>query len=164
MIKTIRMESTTVGDDIADELFDSVYTDSWTSTLIRLLKNYPNTYADLSAFDWREIKGHKSSLLGLTWVLALDRKGCFGDAPGQHLLEDKLVWGSDFPMCLKGINGYKELFDMFWFAIDFANTSFDGFQHPKDHADYKDYLPERDDLFEKLVSVNPRKFLFENDD
>lgn len=118
--------------------------ETWTYRIIRLLKDYPNTYADFSAFDYR-IRGAVNSLGSL---LYLDEQGQLSNPnlrPGQtdHALKDKLLWGSDYPMTVPAFPSYQELFDNFLHAILFNDAEFQ----------------DAESVLENMVCANPSTFL-----
>jgi hypothetical protein len=90
------------------------------------------------------------------WVLAFDRAGRFDDL-GPHKLEDKLLWGSDYPMILdqKKYPDYGSYFSAFLRVI---NSDIEGLEYYA--APDAVQLPETDELLKKLVWNNPEKFLF----
>ncbi len=77
------------------ERFNSIDENSWTYRIIKLLKKYPNTYADISAYDYSKKKHQKT----LVKIFEMDDKGNF-DSEGSYPLVDKLLWGSDVPMVI----------------------------------------------------------------
>jgi len=85
------------GEEGVEDLIDwfGVDKDSWTYYLIRLLKKFPNTYADISAYDFSD----DDACENLQKLLKLDKKGEF-DVEGEYRLSDKLLWGSDVPMVI----------------------------------------------------------------
>ena len=96
--------------------------DSWTYIIIKLLKNYPNTYADISAYEYSK-KEHRNNLIK---IFEKDANGDFGDG---YKLVDKLLWGSDVPMVIstksyreghkdKGESQYKHYFKGFLKTIN----------------------------------------------
>ena len=93
------------GEKGVDDMFEPFRTDkdSWTYMLIKLLKNYPNTFADISAYDYAEDE-HRQNLAK---IFVEDAEGDFGDG---YKLEDKLLWGSDVPMVVSG-DAYREDMD-----------------------------------------------------
>jgi len=109
-------------DELEDMLdpwrLDGIQEGTWTHILIQLLKRHPNTYADVSAYDYSE-RRNRDNLLE---VLERDEHGDFGS--GEYKLEDKLLWGSDVPMIVsdkayredhdaQGEPGYKHYFNSF---------------------------------------------------
>ena len=118
--------------------------DSWTYILIKLLKKYPNTYADISAYDYsKEI--HRNNLVK---IFELDDKNEF---EGEFKLADKLLWGSDVPMVVSGksfknngMSSYKNYFQSFVDTIRLSE-SLSG--------------AKQDVIIKKLTKENPIKFL-----
>jgi predicted TIM-barrel fold metal-dependent hydrolase len=138
------------GETGTEEMFQrrDYNTNSWTYTIIELLKNYPNTYADLSAYDYSSGKHRKN----LRTIFELDVAGAFG--PG-HALADKLLWGSDVPMVISdksyrrnhksdGISEYTAYLKGFTDTINSSTV-----------------LSEIDKstIINKLTEVNPKRFL-----
>jgi len=96
---------------------------SWTYTIIKLLQKYPNTYSDISAYNYGKDKLNDFSN-NLKKVIELDYKGKFKE--GKFKLSDKLLWGSDVPMvlsdeCYEG--HYKNYFSKFEKVVNSANIS-----------------------------------------
>ena len=119
------------GEDGLDDMIDKTIDEkSWSYYLVRLLKKYPNTYADLSAYDFAD----KESCENLKKTLLWDEQGKFykdGDygADGEYKLKDKLLWGSDVPMVIssdsyfetgqgKGTAEYRHLYNRFTKLVD----------------------------------------------
>lgn len=134
---------------VPPRIFDELRKNTWTRSIIRMLKTYPNAYADLSAFDF----GDGEAVASLKWILHFDQQGQFNlpDAP-NHPLIDKLLWGSDYPMTLTGADTtYASLFTEFIEAIN--RTGYSGHQYPP-------AIPlSTANLITRLVCDNPRKFL-----
>ncbi len=142
---------------------------TWTSTIIRMLKLYPNTFADLSAFDYTPAAKH-----ALACILCLDEGGQFdsllpaGTQRG-HKLVDKLMWGTDRPMLLAEGKGkfpnYESQLKAFVDMLDIGSVRrhrypkpmsiFDNISGQPAHS-----FPNQDTWVEKLTSTNPHKFLF----
>lgn len=85
---------------------------SWSKVVVSLLKKYPNTYADLSAFNFAS----RSACNALKKLLEVDER----DQSGGYRLRKKLLWGSDIPMVIpaksfkkKGVSAYGHLYDRF---------------------------------------------------
>lgn len=143
------------GDDYTDEQRTySPNKSGWTHDIIRLLKRYDNTYADLSAFDWRD----RHAVASLLWVLHWDGNHQQFDEDGypNHQLVDKLLWGSDIPMVLDTYSDYKDYFSCFQKAI----------VKPEELVGSKYTIPEGQDrekyhdLIKKIAYTNPMKFHF----
>jgi len=133
--------------------YDSINPGSWTWTIIKLLKKHENTFSDISAFNFKDRK----AVFSLGWLLCLDRSGEF-DELGDYRLEDKLLWGSDYPMILSNFNTYDEMMKGFVSAMDIGNLSYENYETPREK--YGENLPNQADLIEKLTEKNPKKFLF----
>jgi predicted TIM-barrel fold metal-dependent hydrolase len=88
-------------------------TGTWAPIIVSLLKTYPNTYADLSAFNFASTGACKA----LKKLLERDEQGKFGSG---HFLRKKLLWGSDVPMIISekvynqnGKASYRYLYERF---------------------------------------------------
>ena len=127
-----------------------LFSASWTYWIIRLVKTYPNAYSDISAFDFSDRK----AVASLAWLLVRDAQGAYDDL-GPHRLLDKLMWGSDVPMILSDHGTYMSLFESFHGIADFRNFNTGNYGLPKASD-----LPKRDNLIQRLVDMNPRRFLF----
>jgi predicted TIM-barrel fold metal-dependent hydrolase len=136
--------------------YDKLDKSTWTYTIIMLLKKHRNTYADISAFNFRD----KKATLALAWLLALDHQGEFKKL-GPHSLSEKLLWGSDYPMPIwePKFDNYKKILSRFYKAIDLKNLEHRDLQAPE--AKFGTNLPDRKDLLDKLTNRNAMKFLFE---
>ncbi len=148
-------------EEVEDEFFDDITfnginTYTWTFTIIKLLKKYKNVYSDISAFDFKD----ESAVLSLAWILCLDHNNYheFHNL-GEYKLIDKLMWGSDYPMMLPTFKDYDELFEHYIKAIDVKNIDCDNYESPKDK--YGNNLPQKKHLLEKMIDINPKKFLFD---
>ncbi|MFV0422966.1 amidohydrolase family protein [Oleidesulfovibrio sp.] len=125
---------------------DGIDTGSWTYIIIDMLRNYPNTYADLSAFAWASNKdaGNFASMLDK------DAEGKFRD--GHYQIKDKLLWGSDVPMIVSdksyiaenGAPSYQQLFSHFSNAIDKSKRL---------------SSPQKKQLINSMVELNPSRFM-----
>jgi predicted TIM-barrel fold metal-dependent hydrolase len=145
------------GESEMEEMLDSwrfsgVEKDTWTYLLIKLLKGYENTYADISAFDY-SVKRNRQNLIN---ILEKDEAGEFEDlGMGPNKLKDKLMWGSDVPMIIaddtfrKDFSPKKDLGYRYYFG------------HFKQTINSAKKLEEADktELIEKITSTNPKKFL-----
>lgn len=126
---------------------------TWTYQILKLLKKYPKTYSDLSAFDYR----NKKASLALGWLIALDKQGKFNDM-GSYKLSDKLLFGSDYPMLLNYTSNYQQVARQFAKATDFHKLNYKGYGKPPREID--GVKIGGSGLREKLTEVNPIKFLF----
>jgi len=170
----------------------------WTFEIIQMLKRFPNTYADVSAYHF----GDKNACNALMWLLAFDQNGYFDEeGSANHPLLDKLMWGSDYPMILPEFHGYQPYLRAFIRTILQNKSRFSAFECPPqyavpsallagnnsdaavgtsghgDSASTKESklirhaalgksknwqpLPSATEIFERLSSINPRRFLFE---
>ena len=134
------------------------YYNTWTWGLVCLLKLYPNTYADLSAYEFEK----KHARRAFQMLLALDEVGHFDKAvlrrrPGWTplKLKDKLLWGSDVPMVLSTTKNYASMFRAF---RDSAKIS--GCLPIRNLGIRPQEMPSAADVVERLVSQNPYGFLF----
>jgi predicted TIM-barrel fold metal-dependent hydrolase len=154
----VRLTLNWTGDDHYENdpepiTYDNINPGSWTWTIIKLLKKHENTFSDISAFNFKDRK----AVFSLGWLLCLDRSGEF-DELGDYRLEDKLLWGSDYPMMLSNFNTYDEMMKGFVSAMDIGNLSYENYETPREK--YGENLPNQADLIEKLTEKNPKKFLF----
>ena len=126
----------------------------WTTEIIKLLKGYEHTYADISAFDYR----NDQSCASLLWLLAYDESGKF-DEYGEFALADKLMWGSDYPMILdRDYTSYQKFFAAFVKAIIDRDLIRERniYRIPADNQ-----IPLSPvELLKVLVGSNPSQFLF----
>lgn len=130
--------------------FKQIDKNSWTYTIIQLLKNYDNTYSDLSAYNygkakWYDLKGRLDDYSeNLKKVFEYDEKGKFGKK--GHKLEDKILWGSDVPMVIsdKSYGGkYKNYYQKFEDVINECDFT-------EDH---------KKKIINKITNINSKKFL-----
>jgi len=138
-----------------EKTYSSINKKTWTYRIINLLKKYPNTYSDISAFDFNDAR----AVASLAWILSLDKenKSPFKEM-GEHKLIDKLLWGSDYPMILisKTLkDGYAPLMDSFIKAIDTNTSKHSGYVMPP-----KNQRPDSKALIDRLTNMNPARFLF----
>ena len=138
------------GETGTDDMFEPFRTDkdSWTYILIKLLKAYPNTYADISAYDYAK-KEHRNNLVK---IFEKDEKGDFGNG---HKLIDKLLWGSDVPMVIsgrsyreghtdKGASKYKYYFNGFLKTVNSSKKLTDD---------------QKANIITNMTETNPKRFL-----
>jgi len=138
------------GETGTDDMFEPFRIDkkSWTYTIIKLLKKYPNTYADISAYDYSK-KEHRNNLVK---IFEKDEENKFGDG---HRLVDKLLWGSDVPMVIsgksyrkgsknRGESKYKYYFGGFLKAINSSSRL---------------SISQKNMIIKNMTEVNPKKFL-----
>ncbi|MEN8136074.1 MAG: amidohydrolase family protein [Thermodesulfobacteriota bacterium] len=149
--KNLRINFAHLGGETGlDDMFEPFRTDkdSWTYILIQLLKNYPNTYADIAAYNYAK-KEHRNNLAK---IFEKDAAGKFGK--GQYNLTDKLLWGSDVPMVIsdktyregfksKGKAGYSHYFKGFIESLEASSLE----------------AEQVKDIIKKMTNDNPKKFL-----
>ena len=147
VMETVKFREKGPNDDGFLWSYAGIDRDTWTYRIIRLLKRYPHTYADVAAFDAKSDR----AMAALTWLLHLDGAGEF-KGEGNYLLADKLLWGTDYPMVLGGRDtSYTTIFNGFAEAL--KRKGHDYYEYPQ---------PLRVDaaaLLEKMVGDNPMKFL-----
>jgi len=153
----------------ARKRYSGYRSETWTSTIIRMLKLYPNTFADVAAFDCKIASGHS-----LACILCLDEAGELDgllpedDRPG-HKLIDKLMWGTDRPMLLAEGEGkftnYESQLKAFVDLLDVGSVKRP--RHPSPMSLFTKYsgkppqsFPDQATWIEKLTSTNPHRFLF----
>jgi len=141
---------------------EKIARESWTHVLLRLLKTYEHTYADLSAFDYND----KDAVLALAWLLVLDEMDQLDSRLDLDLqpikLKDKLLWGTDIPMILTNEKGgiaekYSNYVSQFIKAMDIANLPKGTYDRP---LKSKHTIPDQADLIERITCNNPMRFLF----
>ncbi len=137
---------------------------TWTAILIRLLKTYKNTYADLAAFNYND---HRA-VAALGWLLALDEAGELDNRLDIEnpvcTLKEKLLWGSDIPMILGTGHGglittYDQYFARFVAAMDIGALNGRGSCEVPRAG--REVLPDRNELIDLLTWRNPMRFLFD---
>ena len=150
-LKTLRINLAHFGGETGtDDMFEPfrLDKDSWTFIIIKLLKEYPNTYADIAAYDYSKSE-HRNNLL------AIFEKDAAGDFGQGHMLADKLLWGSDVPMVISdkayrgdissgSVSEYKHYIKGFIDTINFSNV-FDS--------------TAKTMIIQNLTETNPKKFL-----
>ena len=138
------------GETGTDDMFEPFRIDkkSWTFTIIKLLKGHPNTYADISAYDYAK-KEHRNNLIK---IFEKDEMNKFG---GGHKLVDKLLWGSDVPMVISG-KSYRENFRTK--GESKYKHYFKGFQKAINSSTKLTPL-QKDKIVTNMTEINPKKFL-----
>ena len=143
------------GEDGVEDMIESWYENpfkkvdknSWTYTIIQLLKNYENTYSDLAAYSYGKgkiIKHFDNYSKNLSKVFEYDEEKKFGD--GKYKLKDKLLWGSDVPMIISDKsygNKYSTYYRNFEKAINICDFTSD----------------EKQKIIDNMTDKNPKKFL-----
>ena len=142
------------GETGTDDMFEPFRIDkkSWTYIIIKLLKTYPNTYADFSAYDYDKAE-HRRNLMK---IFEKDAEGDFDiDGEQNYKLTDKLIWGSDVPMVIsansykkshtqKGKSDYRYYFNGFTSSIN---------------ASKKLSKQQKDTIIINITDKNPKAFL-----
>lgn len=123
--------------------------DNWTLAICRILCQYPNTYADISAFALEDSQTCKNlaSLLGVTGTSTGN-----SSLPNQEILRNKIVWGSDLPMIISSSSfldsdekpSYGSLLERFRTGIGCTSP----------HAE------NAMEVFNRVTRTNPANFLF----
>jgi hypothetical protein len=120
--------------------------DSWSSSIFRLLRKCPHTYADLAAFNYSQYNCLEQ--LGLLLGGYADSLPGFGDI--SQVLRRKLIWGTDVPMIIStdafienGIPSYAKPLKSFILSNPDASSQ----------GDYKN-------IVSAVTRVNPSDFLF----
>ena len=146
MVKFTFVDPSSYEDEFkADDFRDQ----GWSWHIVKMLKRFPNTFADLSAFDWRDEK----AVAAFLWILAWDEEGKFNHLGGKRLL-DKLLWGSDLPMVLGDYLDYDDYFSAFCKAVGRRKKG------KKYHAPSRSQRPDKEEIIAKMVCENPKRFLF----
>lgn len=96
------------GEGEMEEMFDAwrkggLEEGTWTHILIKLLQQYSNTYADISAYDYAD-RGACKNLVNL---FERDHANTLGGGENDNRLSKKLIWGSDVPMIISG-DAYRQ--------------------------------------------------------
>lgn len=127
--------------------------DSWSLTICRLLSNYPNTYADISAFKFEEEDDRKglAKLIGGSMTLYKDTW-----ITNLEAIQNKIMWGSDVPMVLaspsfldgNGKPSYASLLEKFYNCL-LINDPFGSTNQAMSCR-----------AFNKVTRSNPSEFLF----
>lgn len=133
-------------------VFTGIKEKTWTYTIIRMLKTYPNTYADISALDWK----NRLTGIALKALIEEDNNNGFDELPDNHKIEDKLLWGSDYPMMLDNFDTYQELFTEFLKSLKTNKSGGKKFYPGAEHTEKLNTAT----FIEKIINKNPQKFLF----
>jgi predicted TIM-barrel fold metal-dependent hydrolase len=137
---------------------------TWTWEIVKMLKRYPNTYADISAFDFNQ----RTWLDAFGTMILLDENGFYDEliqeSPnGNHKLTDKILWGSDWPMVIDDWqNSYQSLFKRFKTALNFKRILKEKIRPSVDFRKVTGQIviPDSSTVLDKIVSINPKSFLF----
>lgn len=153
-------------EPLAGNVCGGLNRETWTYQIIELLRCFPNTYADISAFDYSDLHAKAA----LRWLLAYDEnngadlkineKRVPPQYPATHSLSKKLLWGTDYPMPLdkKTAPNYWKLWLDFKNAIGVTkDPAIDGVHGPDVP---KTPVANREQLLLNMVSANPERFLF----
>jgi len=142
------------------ELFDehgNLRRDNETSLIIDMLRNYPHTYADLAAINFRDEKISE----GFASLLTKDLQEEHGT---KHSLCKKLIWGSDVPMVIESPQyhreqggggpemGYIHSLRYFKNSIDEVRSIVQGLPDRISQTKQKEVMQD-------IVSNNPERFL-----
>jgi len=139
----------------SDNAFNKIRRDSWTYSIVKMIKKYRNAYADISAFDFTD----QEAVPALHWLLYKDSQGLLveDDRNYPYKLEDKLLWGSDYPMILNSdMASYSALLRKFITSFDFTGRKKARFEYPA-----PDPSMNQNVFLKKLFCDNPKKFLFD---
>jgi predicted TIM-barrel fold metal-dependent hydrolase len=128
-----------------------------TSIIINMLREHPNTYADLAAINFRDSKIKE----GFAKLLTQDLHKDHGN---KHSLCDKLIWGSDVPMVIGSPQyqreannqgpemGYVHCLNYFKRAIDKVRSIEAGQDNCLSQAKQRQVM-------QNIVGANPERFL-----
>jgi len=145
--KTVKFRERGANEPGPPTFYEDIEEDTFTYRIIRMLKKYPNTYSDVAAFDTK----NTGAVASLIWLLHKDNCGDFNNM-GEHKLEDKLLWGTDYPMVLEDKNtSYTTIFSAFNAVI--RRTEGSWYSYPKD------LKLNADNLMQKMTCDNPKIFL-----
>jgi len=125
---------------------DGIDKNTWTYTIIKLLQRYPNTYSDISAYNYGKSFGKINDYSkNLKKVIELDYLKKFKE--GKYSVSSKLLWGSDVPMVIS-----EECYDS-----SYANY----YKHLENLVNKSKKLNQNDKrkFIENLTVNNPKKFL-----
>jgi len=139
------------GENGFEDLFDwyrrgGIERNCWVDILIHLLQDYPNAYADVSAYDFVAGEARRN----FRRLLDKNTQSAFGS--GDFNLTEKMLWGSDVPMVMsckgyrtkKGHFSYKRMYQCFQDTVNGA-----------DRLSAK----QKRDLIKRMTSTNPANFL-----
>lgn len=149
-------------DDPGDPIQEAfgIRKSGWAYEIIKMLKKYDNTFADISAFNFSD----KKAVSSLLWILAYDKEGKFDlkdTGCPNYPLTSKLLWGSDYPMILsKKYPTYKEYFKAFVNTIIDRSKIRNNWGWNEYPLPPEDKLPNSVDLLKALCGGNGTKFLF----
>ena len=142
------------------ELIDTnnvMNTGNKTYLIIRMLLDYPNTFADLSAIDF------SNPTIGEAFARLLT-KDLNGELNSSHSLCDKLLWGSDVPMIIESPQyhrsrnedgpemGYIHCLRYFKHALSDVRSIDGGVPNQPSQT-------KQMEVMQKIISVNPERFL-----
>ncbi len=137
--------------------------DTWVWNIIELLKKYPRTYADVSAFDFKD--KNCTDTFGI--MLILDETGLLDpyfemdEEIGRLFpLKEKILWGSDIPMVIQSWkDSYADMYAAFRQMLNLERARLN-LRNSSQYGGVKMKMPDPDDLLERFVSINPERFLF----
>lgn len=143
--------------------FGGFNTGTWTYQIVELLRCFPNTYADISAFDFSDSHA-KAALRWLLWPNnneLMIATGALAQHDATYALSDKLLWGSDYPMPLDEKNAPN-----YWTLWADCKKAIGATHDPKIDGKYGPDVPPTvpaaaaQQLLNKMVSDNAERFLF----
>lgn len=126
-----------------------------TYKIIKLLKRYPNTYADISAVN----SSYLSRVGRIKLILLYDIIGEF-DGLGDYKLADKIFWGSDYPMdSLNVKQTYSDIISkgLRHFVGDAAMAIDNKANHERISEAEKKYISK--EIIEKIFGLNYLRFI-----
>ena len=136
-----------------------IHTDNATYKIIEMLRDYPNTYADLAAIDFADddISTNFAKLLSFDEAGKLNRDL-------KPFLCNKLIWGSDVPMVINSkqylnggdgtrpVMGYANCLHYFRTSLGRVRSSVEG--NPDELSQAKQF-----EIMQQIISRNPERFL-----
>ncbi len=154
------------GEEDMDDMVDwtqkgGIDQNTWAWTIVKMLKQYPNTYSDLAAFDFspHQVGGidiYNGAVNALFGLLDKDAGGVLPDV-GTHMVCDKMLWGSDVPMIISGNWLRKECCDNNESHYKYLHGLFcETVQRCKNYND-----DGKRGLIRKITVNNAMKFLFQ---
>lgn len=136
-----------------------IHTDNATYKIIEMLRDYPNTFADLAAIDFSD----KEISQAFAMLLSQDQHGLLNHG-GDPFLCHKLIWGSDVPMVINSkqylrsagssgpVMGYTHCLHYFKRSIGKVKSIVAG--QPDQLSQVK-----QKEIMRQIISSNPELFL-----